>query len=165
MTTSDSLIYPDCAIVVRTVTLGRWQKTDLLAELKRHDVSMNEYGKVLFASSALRISQQPRLLETVELRARNLGFVDGATWPDLFRAAQNYGLGLCPLEAAVYLRLDYLDQPEGDWITVCTPVVTPLPNGFYLRTMDDRLWLRGYTTSTTYKFGADERFIFRRLSV
>ncbi len=72
------------------------------------------------------------------------------------------GLDLCPADAGPYLRLQYLDQPEGYWITVASPKLFKgdYPNGFYLRRLLDGLWLRGYWAAPEHTWDADDRFIF-----
>jgi hypothetical protein len=43
--------------------------------------------------------------------------------------------------------LSYLEQPLGPYLTVASRELRPgleTPNGFYLRHLDDGLWLRGY---------------------
>jgi len=34
------------------------------------------------------------------------------------------------------------------------------PNGFYLRNIDNSLWLRGYKASEDYEWSLDSEFIF-----
>ena len=61
----------------------------------------------------LRILIQSTTFRTVELTVSDLGFPDGATTAQDFKKASQLGLELCPLELGPYLRLEYLDQPEG----------------------------------------------------
>lgn len=155
--------YPNCSTIIRTVEVGHLSKAELLHEFEQHSIKMNEMGKRLFADAAFARSESPRILKTVELQVRNLGFDKGAIWADIFRAASEHGLALCPIEAGPYLRLQYLDQPEGFWITVASQKmrdVADYPNGFYLRRLTDGLWLRGYTAAPEHLWKADEHFIF-----
>ena len=156
-------IYPDCPTIIRTVEVGHLSKSELLQEFERHSIKMNEMGKRLFADAPLARSASSRILKTVELQVRNLGFPNGAIWAEIFRAASERGLNLCPIEAGPYLRLQYLDQPEGFWITVASQKLCDMddyPNGFYLRRLTDGLWLRGYTAAPEHLWEAEEHFIF-----
>lgn len=157
------MVYPNCHTILRTVEVGHLSKSELLQEFERHSIKMNEYGNRLFADALFARSESPRILKTFELQARNLGFHQGAIWADILRAAMERGLALCPIDAGPYLRLQYLDQPEGFWITVASQKLfdrDDYPNGFYLRRLADGLWLRGYRAAPEHLWKADEHFIF-----
>jgi hypothetical protein len=158
-------LYPDCPAIVRTIEVGGMSKAELLHEFQRHSISMNAYGKRLFKDDSWAPSETSSDLETVELTARQLGFSEGATSAQLFERAAELGLNLCPLEVGPFLRLQYLDQPEGLWITIASQKFSPdpdYPNGFYVRRLEDGLWLRGYTASEDYVFDPDDHFVFCR---
>jgi hypothetical protein len=78
--------------------------------------------------------------------------------------AATLGLGPCPLEVAPHLRLSYLDQLEGPYLTVASLKLRPgaeTPNGFYLRRLDDGLWLRGYESGPENVYPPDfSEFVF-----
>lgn len=156
-------VYPHCRTIRRTVHVGGLTKAEILQEFQRYSISMNVQGTKLFAEAVPDPPLTPYQLDTVELTASQLGYPAGATSADLFARACELGLSLCPLEAAPFLRLQFLDQAEGRWITIASekPSIRPdFPNGFYLRRLADGLWLRGYTASDDYVFDADDRFIF-----
>ena len=135
---------------------------------------MNESGERLFADDRFTTSETRYRLKTVELTIRDLGFSDGATMAQIFERASRLGLELCPLELGPHLRLQYLDQPEGHHldkanipgsgaITIASRKISEddrFPNGFYLRRLDDGLWLRGYRATPDYVFAAENHFIF-----
>jgi hypothetical protein len=156
---------PSAAVTMirRTVLVGGLTKPQLLQEFRRHSISINAYGETLFAAMEFPEARSPRPVETLEVTARDLGFPDGAMVTDLFARAAECGLPLCPLELAPYLRLQYLDQPEGHWITIASPrppADSNLPSGFYIRRLADGLWLRGYVASDDHVWDADDHFIF-----
>ena len=167
-------IYPDCHTITRTVDVGGFTKSQLLLELQRHSVSMNESGERLFADDRFTTSETSYRLKTVELTARDLGFPEGATADEIFERAGKLGLELCPLELGPHLRLQYLDQPEGchlekanipgsGAITIASKKISEeyrFPNGFYLRRLDGGLWLRGYRATPDYVCHASHPFIF-----
>src|SRR5690349_14971240 len=106
-------VYPNCPTVSKTVTIGGLTKTQLLEQLHAQAVSLNESAHKLFASDQFTTSHTPYSVTTVELTVRDLGFLQGATTAEMYARATTLGLGLCPLELAPHLRLQYLDQPEG----------------------------------------------------
>jgi hypothetical protein len=163
MPASDESRLTEGPLISRTVEVGGLSKAELLAAFRRHKVSMNAYGEALFAAAEFADSVSPHPVETLQVTVRGLGFPDGAMVTDLFACAREQGLELCPLELAPYLRLQYLDQPEGHWITIASPrppADSRLPSGFYIRRLPDGLWLRGYVATDDHVWGSDEHFVF-----
>ena len=168
--------YPNCSTITRTVSVGGLTKSELIEELHRNAISMNESAERLFASDYFTTSDTRYSVTTVELTVRGLGFPRGATIDEICTRAAALGLGLCPLELGPHLRLQYLDQPEGYWgqparqhqapsgsITVASEKLTEdddFPKGFYLRRIKGELWLRGYRCEPEHVWEADDHFIF-----
>lgn len=96
--------------------------------------------------------------------------------PELQDEAVATGLCLPPMELGPHLRLQYLDQPEGfrgqpttqhrappGSITITSAPLSDddeFPNGFYLRRIEDKLWLRGYQPGLDHIFDPDDRLVF-----
>ncbi|HWB05617.1 MAG TPA: hypothetical protein VG796_21540 [Verrucomicrobiales bacterium] len=167
---------PHTRTVRRTVTVGGMTKAELLAELQRHGVQMNEAGRNLFASDLFQTSATRRTIETVEFSVLDLGFPQGSTMPQLHEAAAARGLTLCPMELGPHLRLQYLDQPEdflgpphcthrapSGSITIAAPHLSEdddFPKGFYLRRNEGILWLRGYWSGLNHIYSPEDRLVF-----
>ncbi len=169
-------IYPDCSAIIRTVPVGGLTKSELLQELQRNAISMNEAGETLVASDQFTTSETRYSVTTVELTVGNLGFSRGATMAEIYTGAGVLGLDLCPLEVGPHLRLQYRDQPEGHWgqpvrhhqapagsITVASTPLTDdddVPKGLYLRRITSVRWLRGYRSGPEHIWAPDDHFIF-----
>ena len=169
-------MYPNCPTISRTVTVGGLTKSELIQELRRTAISMNESAARLFASEHFTTSTTRYTVMTAELTVRDLGFLQGATITEIFARAAALGLGLCPLELGPHLRLQYRDQPEGYWghsarqhqapsgsITIASQKLTDdndFPKGFYLRRIKGQLWLRGYRCGADHVWEPDVHFIF-----
>jgi hypothetical protein len=139
---------------------------------------MNESGEKLFASDYFMTSATRYAVTTVELTVCDLGFPQGTTIAEIYARAGVLGLDLCPIELGPHLRLQYLDQPEGYWgkpvrqhqapygsITIASePLIEDddFPKGFYLRRIQDVLWLRGYRSGPEHVWEPDDHFIFRQ---
>lgn len=176
MHTEAEHIYPDCPMVIRTVHLGGLTKAELIQELQSNSILMNESGERLFANDLFMTAETRSAVTTVELTVGDLGFPQGATIAELYARAATLGLGICPLELGPHLRLQYHDQPEGDWgkpvrhhqapygsITIASEPLTQdddFPKGFYLRRITGDLWLRGYRCGPQHVWDADDHFIF-----
>lgn len=169
-------IYPDCPVIIRTVKVGGLTKPQLTEKLRQNSILLNEYGKQLLLDDRVTTSETTYNLQTVELTVKDLGFSEGATFPQIFEQASTLGLALCPVELGPHLRLAYLDQPEGDTenpprqrqapsgsITIASQIVSDddeFPKGFYLRKIDGKLWLRGYLADDLHIWNPDDRFVF-----
>ena len=171
-------VYPNCPTIIRTVTVGGLTKAELIQELQRNAISMNESAKTLCASDRLTTTATQYSVTTVELTVRDLGFPRGATIAEIYVRAEALRLGLCPIELGPHLRLQYLDQPEGasgkpvrqhqapyGSITIASEKLTDdddFPKGFYLRRIEGVLWLRGYRAGAEHVWEPDDHLIFRQ---
>lgn len=148
-----------------TLTVGGVSKEELRARLAAASVSLNEYAESLFASPEFGVSEQPRHLGLVAVSLHDLGLTAGGSLPVIFERAASLGYGLCPLEAAPHLRLAPVRQTAGSYLTVASarprPTDPDFPAGFYLRRLEDGLWLRGYRTDGDWIWPPDfSRFVF-----
>lgn|SRR5690606_15246540 len=106
--------YPDCPVITKSIVVGGLSKADLLQKLQQSSISLNQYGEKLLYDDRFTTTETAYSVEIVELSVRDLGFPNGATLPEIFRQANELGLQLCPPELGPYLRLEYVDQDEGD---------------------------------------------------
>ncbi|WP_066050744.1 helicase [Robertmurraya korlensis] len=170
-------LYPECSFITRTLEVGGLTKCELIKKLQQSSILINEYGERLLADERFTTSETKYRLQTIELTVGNLGFPDGATTTQFFKRANELGLELCPIELGPYLRLEYLDQPEGDSrnhmqkkhqapsgsITIASEILAEeedFPKGFYLRRINGVLWLRGYVADDLHVWNSDDHFIF-----
>jgi hypothetical protein len=172
-------IYPNGATVERTVRVGGMSKHELLSELLKSGIELNEAGQALFAHDQFTTSKAASSIKTVELSVANLGYAQGATTPRIHERAVELGLSLCPLELGPCLRLQYRDQPEGcighppsqhkapsGSLTVASRELTDddeTPKGFYLRRIEGVLWLRGYWCRPEHVWSPEDCLVFCRL--
>ncbi len=156
------------------VRAGGHSRAEVQRFLHTADVLLNVHAETLLAHPAFDnpVRQNLRIVErTVE----ELGFAHGAVQSQIFSAARNHGLALCPLVTGPYLRLAMMGQPNapdsvlsaGRAPTGAIHVASePLsedveyPKGFYLRVVDGQAWLRGYRCDDTYVWAPDHRLAF-----
>lgn len=176
MSIENEKMYPNCPTIIRNIEIGGYTKSQLIQKLQQHSILMNEYAKRLFADDKFTTSDLAYRLKTIELTVHDLGFPEGATIAQIFKRANEVGLGLCPLELGPHLRLQYLDQPEGylekpafqhqapyGSITIASEILSEdedFPKGLYLRRIDGVLWLRGYVSGYEHVWKSDDHFIF-----
>jgi hypothetical protein len=168
--------YPNCPVIIRKVEVGGLTKTQLINKLHENHILINSYGERLLADDKFTPSDKCYMLQTVELTVRDLGFRDGGTINQIFAMANDVGLNLCPVELGPYLRLQYVDQREGNSgtefqknqapsgsITIASKILCEddnFPKGFYIRKINGDLWLRGYIADDTHVWNPEDRFIF-----
>ncbi len=168
--------YSDSPAVWRNMHVGGMSKSELTRRLNELRIAMNAYAEQLFADERFTTSDVRRTLLTAELSVAELGLPDGARLPQIFEKASELGLNLCPLELAPHLRMQYTEQadggslsvpgqnqaPEGS-ITIASEPLTDdheFPKGFYLRSIEGTLWLRGYRCDFEHVWQAEDRFVF-----
>lgn len=161
---------------VRQVRLRGWSKELLLTQLLGRGVQLNAAGRTLFADERFTTSNCTSVWKTIETSVASLGFPGGATFSQFCQKAAEHGLELCPLELGPYLRIDFLDQDEGELgqpqslhaappgsLTVVSQPLTTVdetPKGFYLRKIKGVLWLRGYFSTAEHVWNPQDRLIF-----
>jgi hypothetical protein len=147
------------------LTIGGVSKEALRRRLASASVSLNAYADQLFDAPEFTVADEPRPITLITVSLPGLGLHSGGTLPLILERACMLGYDLCPLEVAPHLRLGFLDQAPGPYLTVASSRARPhdidFPAGFYLRTLEDGLWLRGYRTDDDWVFPPDfTRFVF-----
>ncbi|MFZ4616928.1 MAG: hypothetical protein ACOYM2_12135 [Rectinemataceae bacterium] len=161
-------------VQVRTVGFGGSSKEVLLAQLLSASIMLNENARTLFSSDLFITAASRESARVVEMSVADLGFPEGASFPEILERAQESGLSPCPLELGPYFRLRYLDQreqaeirknraPAGSVTIMSIPLSDSdgFPKGFYLRKIDGALWLRGYTCDMEHRWEPGDRVAFR----
>lgn len=138
--------------------VGGATKDQLLQMLAHHDVSLNEYARVLFDDDDFTTSSDARTVRLAIVSLPEIGLSEGGVYESILERASHLGLEPCALEVAAHLRLHLLEQPHGPYLTVASLELHPgteQPNGFYLRRLDDGLWLRGYESGPENTYAPD----------
>lgn len=160
----------------RMIRVGGMSKQELLRELRRCNIQLNQAAQTLFADKRFITTPTVTDFETIELTVADLDFPQGATTAQFYAAAVERGLSLCPLELGPHFRLQLLDQPEGfrghpqtrhqappGSITIASaPLIDDddFPKGFYLRCIQGELWLRGYHAGAAHRWNPNDHFVF-----
>lgn len=118
----------------KTIKLGTGLQTadDFYKEIKKVRVKIGDWandilGKPIFTVAACEVE-----VELVVASVAELGFKSGATRKDIYVRAQELGLDLCPPEVGPQLRLQYMDQPGGEWLVIAMEPVTDSDGDLHL---------------------------------
>jgi hypothetical protein len=158
------------------VLYGGMNATQLLEALKANHIQLNASAVALFEHANFATSTDQSQLEVVQVSVADLGFANGATTQDIYARASTHGLALCPIEFGAYYRLGYLEQPEGSIgfaptqhcsppgsVTIASEAISEdetVPKGFYLRRIENVLWLRGYCCDAAHVWSPEDVFAF-----
>lgn len=166
-----------------TLEIGGLRLEALQEALGEAGIALNPLAEELLAWQGLGLGDPS---QPVQLRATTvaaLGHPQGATMPEILRAAKEQRLTPCAPCVGPFLRLAYRDQPEAQAepkahapldigkqpgrapagsLTIATedlglPVTAP--RGFYLRNIQGTLWLRGYRADDLHVWSPEDTFV------
>lgn len=152
----------------RTIKLGTGLKTadDFRKAIGEAGMKIGDWGNDILGKPSFTASISPKEVEAdlVNVSVEELGFKDGATYKDICAHAKELGLDLCPAEVGPQLRLQYKNQPKGEWLHVAMEAITVSSGGFsvfHIEHDGDELWLGGVGNGNPddFWFGRD-RFLF-----
>ncbi len=137
--------FPDKKVFLRTLETDPSIQSPEEAEkaLLNKGYQISDYARDILQK--VEFSQESKSYELVSFSVSQLGFPNGATLQEVYKKAEELGLELCPAEVGPQLRLQYKDQPEGEWLRIAmNPIADSggFPDLFDVRRAGDVLWLR-----------------------
>ena len=110
--------------VWRTITTGTFANSfALLNALDAAGCSIGDLAGEILARPAFTIGTTRTNVELFAVSAAELGFeTDTARLADIYARARQLGFGLAAAEVAPQLRLQYLDQPMGEFLIGMEPI-------------------------------------------
>ena len=112
-----------------------------------------------------KLSKSKQSLDLVALTVAELGFPEGAKLEDIYKASKNQGLDLCPDEVGPQLRLQYSNQPNGEWLVIAMEPIKDSVGDLILFGVEcgsgDR-WLYADYGKPDFFWVAVSRFVFVR---
>lgn len=106
--------------VWRTIELGIGPKTvdDLRSALRDGNLRLSDWASDIFGKPAFAVATEETEVDLVKVTVAELGFKQGAKSDQIYKRAKELGLELCPAEVGPQLRLQYKDQPKGEWLLI-----------------------------------------------
>jgi hypothetical protein len=110
----------------RTITVGTFANSfGLLNALDAAGCGIGESAEEILARPAFTVGTTKTTVELFAVSAAELGFqTDTARLADIYARAQQLGFGLAAAEVAPQLRLQYFDQPMGEFLIGMEPIKT-----------------------------------------
>lgn len=104
----------------KTITIGTFPDTfALMGALDAAHCGVGDTAGEVLARPAFGVSSQKTSVKLFAVSAADLGFTtDVVTLANVYARAQELGFGLAPAEIAPQLRLQYPDQPMGEFLII-----------------------------------------------
>jgi hypothetical protein len=117
------------APIWKTITIGQYKGANAIRaaiDTAPCSVAIGDQADEILGRPAFPFSRSTVDIDLVVVAVAELGFgPDGASLRDIYARAGTFGLELCPPEVGPILRLNYLDQPLGEFLHVAMrPVAT-----------------------------------------
>jgi hypothetical protein len=117
------------APIWKTITIGQYKGANAIRaaiDSAPCPMAIGDQADEILGRPAFSFSRTTADIDLVVIRVAELGFgPDGASLRDIYARAGIFGLELCPPEVGPILRLNYLDQPLGEFLHVAMrPVAT-----------------------------------------
>jgi hypothetical protein len=151
--------------VWKTIHLGtRASKWDLRRALEAENCSVGDTAEEIFAQSEFGVSTLKIGTDLVSVSLAQLG-LQNATLRDIYARAQTLGFALAAAEVGPQLRLQYLEQPLGEFLNIgMTPIATTGGKRviFAIGNGGDGLLLIGKAAGDAAEFHSTAQFVFVR---
>lgn len=129
-------------------------------QLEKAGIKVSEYAAQMLSKVKW---QEKGKIDLVRIKVGEL-FEDQRrhTTEEIYAKAEERGLTLCPAEVAPALRLEYKDQPIGEWLWIGMKQIRDgNPRVFHLARHGDGLWLDGPWTKPSHEWPPGYGFVFR----
>jgi len=151
----------------KTIKLGTGFKNaaDFRKALKDCGMRIGDWGNDILGKPEFTVVAGETEVDLVKVTVAELGFKDGARRDQIYDRAKELGLELCPPEVGPQLRLQYKDQPNGEWILIGMEPIRRSGGGlnvFDVAHFDVGIWLRGGYGDPDDVWGAGDRWVFVR---
>ena len=151
--------------VWKTIKLGTLKNADEFRKaLKKADCKIGDWGNDILGKPAFMVASAEEEIQLVNLSVAELGFKNGANYGDICAKAKELGLELCPNEVGPQLRLQYKDQPKGEYLRIAMEPITGSDGHLDIFRVDrdgGDLWLSGSIGRSGDFWRANYRFVFR----
>lgn len=149
----------------KTIKLGTGLKTadDFRKKIKKSGMKIGDWANDILGKPAFTAATEKIEVDLVVISVGELGFKDGVKRENIYAQAKKLGLQLCLNEVGPQLRLQYKDQPNGEWLVIAMEPITGSDGflGLFRVERDGNgQWLRSYYGNPDGVWPASGRFVF-----
>ncbi|OGG49159.1 hypothetical protein A3G63_01095 [Candidatus Kaiserbacteria bacterium RIFCSPLOWO2_12_FULL_52_8] len=126
---------------------------------------VGNWAQQLLESADFKVIGERQQVDLVEVFVRSLGFTTATRYDQICSRAKELGLELCPAEVGPQLRLQYKDQPLGEYLIVAMKAISVRdghPRVFTVDRGGGGLWLSADRGRPDGEWGPGHRFVFLR---
>ncbi len=156
--------FPESKIRRETIEIGGKDAKQLEKELIKAGFKISDYAKFMMNSKDFKTQKKSEQANLVRLKVRDLFGNQSATTDEIFKKAAEVGLELCPPEVGPHMRLNYKNQPLGEWFRIAMKQISgPVGNPyvFDLERISDGVWLDSDWAEPGRRWDSDFEFVFR----
>ncbi len=150
--------------VWKTVDTGLYKSVESLrAALEESGTQISNWADDLLGK--LELNKPRQTLDLVLKSPEDLGYPDGARFEQICQAGLDRGYELCPAELGPYLREQYTEQPNGEWLVMAMEPIKDSDGNlevFSVRRGYDGFWLSAYSGRPGLFWYAEFSFVFVR---
>lgn len=142
------------------VTIGTFKTTEALVKAVEKDHKISDWAKELLPK--IQVEKKKRVLDLEIKTVAELGFPNGTTTKELFAKIKEIG-ELCPPETALQLRLQYKDQPLGEWLIVVMEPIADADGYLYVLDVErysNGSWVDGFYARSDDVWDGDCPLVF-----
>jgi len=152
--------------VWKTINLGTGLKTtdDFRKALKGRGFNIGNWANDILGKPAFTAANEATEVDLVKVTVAELGFKKGARRDQIYERAKELGLELCAPEVGPQLRLQYQDQPNGEWLLIGMEPITGSDGYllvFYVERDASELWLDSGWGGPGHVWDPDNPWVFR----
>ncbi|MFC1612260.1 hypothetical protein ACFL29_00195 [Patescibacteria group bacterium] len=156
--------FPEGKIKREQIEIGGKTKDELIKEMEKQDIRIGSYAKSMMENPDFTTSKNKEKADLIRLTVKDLGFENGATTDEIYKKAEELGLELCPAETGPQYRLQYKNQPLGEWSFIGMKQIHAsdgYPLVFHLERSGDGVWLDYHWVKPGGHWDPDYGFVFR----
>ena len=158
--------FPEGRVKFRNIELGTGitDGQDFIDTMQAQGIHI-EYATQLLQNDDFKVVGEHRRADLVEVSVRDLGFNGTTRYDKIVERAKELGLEVCPAEVGPQLRLQYTDQPFGEYLIVAMNAISGRgggPHVFVVGRDGDGLWLSTDDGRSDDEWRPDYRFVFLR---
>ena len=158
--------FPEGRIRKETVEIGGKDAKELIKEMREKKINISDYAMDMLNSKDFTVLKESETEILIRLKVGNLGFPKNKypTTDEIYKRIEELGLELCPPETGPHYRLQYTNQPIGEWFRIGMKQIADRggnPDVFYLVRGEGGLWLDDCWTRPTDEWGPENEFVFR----
>ncbi len=151
----------------KIVKLGTGLKTadDFRRAFKNLCLKIGESANDILGRAAFCVSKNKKEVNLVIVSPADLGFKSNTTRSSIYKRAKELDLELCPPEVGPQLRLQYKNQPSGEYLNIAMLAILGEKNSaraFGIERDGNTLILHGNNGNPESVWGVNSKWIFVR---